>query len=42
MGPLPSNSCQALATDDWLWIVTMRILRSRTYSILTALFEDIA
>src|SRR3546814_10605439 len=37
MRPLSSNSCQALATDDWLGMVTIRIQRPSTRRALTTL-----
>ena len=37
MRPSSSNSCQALATDDWLGMVSMRIQRPSTRSVLTTL-----
>lgn len=37
MRPASSNSMKALATDDWLGIVTMRIQRPSTRSWFTAL-----
>jgi hypothetical protein len=37
MRPAASNSSNALATDDWLGIVTIRIQRSKTRSMLTLL-----
>jgi hypothetical protein len=37
MRPSSSNSCQALATDDWLGMVSMRIQRPSTRNVLTVL-----
>src|SRR3546814_7617371 len=37
MRPASSNSCQALATDDWLGMVTIRIQRPSTRRVLTTL-----